>query len=310
MADNTANPLVKQLPENHLGHDYIVGDIHGCYDELMALMEFVRFDKKHDRIFCTGDLIHRGPKPLDCLDLLGEKWFYTTLGNHDDYFNQKQFEKEEDYIDLYDYKEKLTCLPYIYHVKHRHLNDFYIIHAEFNYEQLFYPQKVDVKPEEKLSLILNNDYTKEIKKIIGSGFRMDETSRKKMIWERTIYKGFIDKNKDKIIKGDFSFLNEQKVKRGEIIMFCGHTVVPFPMHVGQQIYMDTGACYGYLDYKRLKYYSMWGSRFFSLSMMDVNNGTVYSCVTNEKTIPDENGDYFRRGDILTMGQSVYPSILK
>ena len=38
-----------------------VGDIHGCYDELMALMEKVEL-QGNDRVISVGDLISKGPK--------------------------------------------------------------------------------------------------------------------------------------------------------------------------------------------------------------------------------------------------------
>ena len=39
----------------------VVGDIHGCYDELMALLEKVDV-RDHDRVVSVGDLIVKGPK--------------------------------------------------------------------------------------------------------------------------------------------------------------------------------------------------------------------------------------------------------
>ena len=58
------NPLTIEMPSNLLGNDYIVGDIHGCYDELQSLLKFVNFNKNVDRLFCVGDLVHRGPKSI------------------------------------------------------------------------------------------------------------------------------------------------------------------------------------------------------------------------------------------------------
>ena len=63
--------------------DYFVGDLHGCYDALMQAMHEVGFDKTKDRLFCTGDLVDRGPDSLKCLELLGEPWFFSVKGNHE-----------------------------------------------------------------------------------------------------------------------------------------------------------------------------------------------------------------------------------
>jgi serine/threonine protein phosphatase 1 len=38
----------------------VVGDIHGCYDELVALLQKVNFGAD-DRVVAVGDLITKGP---------------------------------------------------------------------------------------------------------------------------------------------------------------------------------------------------------------------------------------------------------
>jgi hypothetical protein len=61
----------------------VVGDIHGCYDELMKLMEKVGLQKS-DRVISVGDLVAKGPKSREVLDLfINDKRFSTVIGNHD-----------------------------------------------------------------------------------------------------------------------------------------------------------------------------------------------------------------------------------
>ena len=61
----------------------VVGDIHGCYDELMALMEKVNLGEK-DRVVSVGDLITKGPKNREVLELfMTDARFTTVIGNHD-----------------------------------------------------------------------------------------------------------------------------------------------------------------------------------------------------------------------------------
>jgi bis(5'-nucleosyl)-tetraphosphatase (symmetrical) len=40
---------------------YLIGDVHGCYDELIALLEQVEFNPETDTLWLTGDLVARGP---------------------------------------------------------------------------------------------------------------------------------------------------------------------------------------------------------------------------------------------------------
>lgn len=64
---------------------YIVGDLHGCFDEFQALLAQVNFDPKQDELWLTGDLVARGEKSLECLRFvkqLGER-ATVVLGNHD-----------------------------------------------------------------------------------------------------------------------------------------------------------------------------------------------------------------------------------
>ena len=76
-------PLVRQLPENSEGKDFVVGDLHGCYGLLEQLLEKAQFDTACDRLFSVGDLIDRGPESFRCLQLLAEPWFYAVQGNHE-----------------------------------------------------------------------------------------------------------------------------------------------------------------------------------------------------------------------------------
>lgn len=68
---------------------YAVGDIQGCYAELMALLEKVQFDESSDQLWLTGDLVNRGPESLRVLRFVRElnerrpQTAITVLGNHD-----------------------------------------------------------------------------------------------------------------------------------------------------------------------------------------------------------------------------------
>ncbi len=71
------------LEANAHGRDFIMADIHGHYTSVLKLMAAVGFNKKTDRIFCSGDLVDRGPDPVWAASLTSEPWFNSTLGNHD-----------------------------------------------------------------------------------------------------------------------------------------------------------------------------------------------------------------------------------
>lgn len=74
---------IKKFPLNKHGRDFIVGDLHGCYDALETELNRVNFDDTKDRLFSVGDLIDRGPDSLKCAELIYEPWFHAVQGNHE-----------------------------------------------------------------------------------------------------------------------------------------------------------------------------------------------------------------------------------
>ena len=61
-----------------------VGDIHGCKDELVALLDKVGFDSTRDHLIATGDVTSKGPDSLGVLDELIRLNAESVRGNHED----------------------------------------------------------------------------------------------------------------------------------------------------------------------------------------------------------------------------------
>ena len=62
----------------------IVGDVHGCIDELKTLLASVQFDKTKDRLIFAGDLIDRGPDSGAVVRFVRLGGYECVCGNHDD----------------------------------------------------------------------------------------------------------------------------------------------------------------------------------------------------------------------------------
>jgi hypothetical protein len=65
------------------GRTIVVGDVHGCRDELERLLELVRYHER-DALFFLGDLLSRGPDPLGVLSIVRRTGARGVRGNHDD----------------------------------------------------------------------------------------------------------------------------------------------------------------------------------------------------------------------------------
>ena len=63
----------------------IIGDLHGCYDQLIELLQKCNYNKNIDIVVSCGDLCDRGYNNVDVLKFFIESPnTYCVLGNHDD----------------------------------------------------------------------------------------------------------------------------------------------------------------------------------------------------------------------------------
>ena len=62
--------------------NWIVGDIHGCSEELSQLVSNLALTAE-DTLISVGDLFHRGPDPAGVMDILRAVQAKFVLGNHE-----------------------------------------------------------------------------------------------------------------------------------------------------------------------------------------------------------------------------------
>lgn len=118
----------------------LVGDVHGCHDEMQLLLAKCKYEPKHDVLIFTGDLVDRGPKILGTLKYVKAGYdrglVFTVMSNHE--FKYLRYlrgnkvtpshglQETIDQVGLNEeYRYWLEELPYV--IKFR--PDTYIVHA-------------------------------------------------------------------------------------------------------------------------------------------------------------------------------------
>ena len=61
----------------------VIGDVHGHYDTLVALLNSIS-PRSTDQVYFLGDLIDRGPKSAQVVDLVMRNQFHCLRGNHEE----------------------------------------------------------------------------------------------------------------------------------------------------------------------------------------------------------------------------------
>ncbi|MCT7603919.1 metallophosphoesterase [Aliarcobacter butzleri] len=61
---------------------YIIGDVHGCYKSLIALIDKLP-NKEKSKICFVGDLVDRGMYSYEVVKFVMENNYDCVLGNHE-----------------------------------------------------------------------------------------------------------------------------------------------------------------------------------------------------------------------------------
>jgi diadenosine tetraphosphatase ApaH/serine/threonine PP2A family protein phosphatase len=185
----------------------VVGDIHGCYDELLELLEKLSLGPS-DRVVSVGDLVVKGEKNREVLDLFGaDERFSAVIGNHDlallrhwrgeaaGLKETQEKTRRELEVDRERYAAYLGALPLMID-----LGSHLVVHA-------------GVRPGVALQEQSAEDLTEL--RTLGA----DRTSREGVPW----YEAY----------------------EGEKIVLFGHWPAPEPRRAPRAIGLDTGCVYGY-----------------------------------------------------------------
>ena len=62
----------------------VVGDVHGCIEELDELLKTIQYNPSQHRLIFLGDLLDRGPEPVACVRRVRELGAECIMGNHEE----------------------------------------------------------------------------------------------------------------------------------------------------------------------------------------------------------------------------------
>ncbi|MDD5579560.1 MAG: symmetrical bis(5'-nucleosyl)-tetraphosphatase [Methylobacter sp.] len=153
---------------------YAIGDIQGCFDDLLRLLDAISFDPNKDQLWFAGDLVNRGPKSLETLRFvksLGDS-AVTVLGNHDLHLlaascSSKIADKKETLNQVLEAPDREELITWLRHRPLFHYNgEFCIVHAGL-------PPQWSFKKTQKMALLAESalkgpDYQGLLKQIYGN----------------------------------------------------------------------------------------------------------------------------------------------
>lgn len=61
-----------------------IGDIHGCREKLIELLDEADYDEENDHIVAVGDIVNKGPDTLGVIDYLMSQNASSVRGNHEE----------------------------------------------------------------------------------------------------------------------------------------------------------------------------------------------------------------------------------
>jgi serine/threonine protein phosphatase 1 len=224
--------MIKYLPSNESGHDFVCGDLHGHREFLMHKLDELGFDFAKDRLFCTGDLIDRGPDSFGSLMLMHEPWFHFVKGNHEDdlpKFLEFEFHTRPAYCDqqwVFDLDTvqleylkgvlvpELAAVPMAISVS----QDFWVIHAD-RCEAGGYQNPANLLNDEKLPSVDS------------------AVQRESFLWSRRLFNQIPMHLED---NGGILVAPGQEIAPGVGLTFVGHNIIEQPTLYRSHCFIDTG----------------------------------------------------------------------
>ncbi|TPS38635.1 metallophosphoesterase [Acinetobacter baumannii] len=199
---------------------FVVGDLHGSYDNLCRHLVDIDFDFKHDLLISVGDLVDRGKKSLECLNLLNKPWFKAVRGNHEQ-----------------------MCIDGMLNHKIRNIHKDERNGGEWFYKLSKTEQKRIVELLKEIPLYLEIEYKGELIGFVHANVEQNDWLEfKDSFNQKDIVDVILAMNQTLWSRNRFNDETGayQKVKNIDRI-YLGHTIVDYPVIKHNCHFIDTGA---------------------------------------------------------------------
>ncbi|OTG80676.1 metallophosphoesterase [Acinetobacter sp. ANC 4648] len=203
-----------QIYQHETGRLFVVGDVHGCYDQLMQQLAAVKFNFNQDLLVAVGDLVDRGADSLKCLNLVDQPWFKAIRGNH----------------------EEMCILSKV----DRHMADLHVQHGgEWFYALDPIQREQVIQKCVALPIILEIEYQTQCYGFVHADIHKNQ-------WD--IFKKSVQSNHELAVWGRGRIRNKRPELYSKIqgidLVFLGHTVVDCVTKRENCYFLDTGCVFG------------------------------------------------------------------
>ena len=219
------NSLIENFDASQVQRLFVVGDLHGCYAELMHQLSIINFNFSKDLLISVGDLIDRGRDSLKCLELTKEPWFKAIRGNHEQMCLEARLADEMISV----------------HCKHG---------GEWLYKLSAEKQIECIDICFNLPVILEVNFKGKMYGFVHADIVFNDWQKfKKSILKNDYFTNYKSSTLQNALWGRNRISHGQKNKKFQIVegvdgIFLGHTVVQQPVNVQNCFYIDTGIVFG------------------------------------------------------------------
>ncbi|NRF76637.1 metallophosphoesterase [Citrobacter braakii] len=192
---------------------WVVGDLHGCYTNLMGKLDELNFDPAHDLLISVGDLIDRGAENVECLELIMMSWFRAVRGNHE----QMMIDGLSEYGNVNHWL--MNGGGWFFNLDY----DKEVLAKALVHKAAELPLVIELATGDKKIVICHADYP------VGTYEFGKDIDEEQVIWNRERISNSQDGNHHEITGAD--------------LFIFGHTPARQPLKYANQMYIDTGAVF-------------------------------------------------------------------